>query len=55
MPPSARKPAEKRPADDEATEARHAKDAEICVRCWPNGWPTDDTRSANCEHGTWQR
>jgi hypothetical protein len=54
MPPSTRKPATKKPDDDETT-ARHAKDAEICARCWPDGWPTDDTHSANCEHGTWTR
>ena len=27
----------------------------ICVRCWPDGWPSEDTKSANCEHGVWSR
>jgi hypothetical protein len=45
--PEAEQRAEK-PADVETRDG-------ICVRCWPNGWPSEDTKSASCEHGTWQR
>lgn len=55
MPPSSRKPAAKKPAAEveKADEAKSATDGEICLQCWPNGWPTEDTHSASCVHGTW--
>jgi hypothetical protein len=56
MPPSARKPAAKKPDYDgeKAAEAQPAKDGEICVRCWPNSWPGQDS-AASCVHGVWKR
>jgi hypothetical protein len=39
---------------DQPGEKAPTKDG-ICVLCWPDGWPTEDTKSANCEHGSWQR
>jgi hypothetical protein len=47
MPPSARKPAAKKPDDAEKDQ--------ICRRCWPQGWPAESGRSASCEHGQWSR
>lgn len=38
------------PADDPTVE-----DGELCVVCWPDGWPTPDTNNASCEHGVWDR
>lgn len=58
MPPSARKPAAKKPdaaVVEEPAEAKPAVDGDICRRCWPNGWRTDTTTNASCEHGTWKR
>lgn len=58
MPPSARKPATRKPPTvepAEPVEARHAKaDGEICKRCWPRGWP-ETAHSASCVHGQWSR
>jgi hypothetical protein len=49
MPPRAREP---RP---EPAKARTKKNAEICAEHWPDGWPTEDTNSASCDHGQWSR
>lgn len=55
MPPSSRKPAPK-PDDDveKAEEAETSRDG-ICVQCWPNGWPSEDSNRASCTHGVWKR
>jgi hypothetical protein len=63
MPPRARaeksveKPAAKQPDDDveKAAAAEPAKGDEICVRCWPTGWPSEDSSNASCVHGVWKR
>jgi hypothetical protein len=57
MPPSPRKPATKKPADEveKADEATPAKGGEICKQCWPRGWPAESGRSASCVHGQWSR
>lgn len=31
------------------------EDGELCLVCWPAGWPTPDTNNASCEHGVWDR
>lgn len=38
------------PADEDPVE-----DGDLCVVCWPDGWPTPDTNNASCEHGVWDR
>jgi hypothetical protein len=40
------------PADDDKPAA---EDGELCIVCWPDGWPTKDTNNASCEHGVWDR
>lgn len=32
-----------------------AADGDLCLVCWPDGWPTPDTANASCEHGVWDR
>jgi hypothetical protein len=65
MPPRARntdkddeKPAEQveqaEQADEKPDEQVETRDG-ICVRCWPGGWPSEDTKRASCEHGEWKR
>jgi hypothetical protein len=52
MPPSARKPAAKKPDDDDAQHAN--ADSEICRQHWPDGWP-DGAKRAVCDHGSYKR
>lgn len=42
------------PADPEAGDPE-AEDGDLCLVCWPEGWPTKDTPNASCEHGVWDR
>ena len=43
------------PAEDETPADPEVEDGELCVVCWPDGWPTPDTNNASCEHGRWDR
>lgn len=56
MPPAKRTTtaAKKTAAAVKKAEAAVEHVAEICGRCWPNGWP-HLSHSASCEHGTYVR
>lgn len=53
MPPRTRaaRPAQPKTAPPDPVKA----DGELCTKCWPKGWPTEETHTASCIHGTWAR
>lgn len=51
--PPADAPTDEAPADPPAED--DVEDGELCVVCWPDGWPSPDTNNASCEHGRWDR
>jgi hypothetical protein len=47
------KPDDEKPAE-KADEVETSRDG-ICVQCWPDGWPSEDSKNASCVHGVWKR
>jgi hypothetical protein len=44
-------------AQDTAPAEPEPEDGEICLDCYPNGWPalSKDAYSAGCQHGSYSR
>lgn len=55
MPPRTRRPRVDEAAEQEtAASPRRVKEADICRRCWPEGWP-EKAMAAVCDHGSYSR